>query len=101
AWFCTTRTASRLLRADGRIRFAIPPLHAAWSIRSVEVDSGINVDQRQINAQRRNADRGIRARQHLRSGWKLLLTAAVVGPSLDLILGKDEVGRQAGKLQII
>ena len=67
----------------------------------IEVDSAIDVGQQQIDAQHRNADRGIRACKHLRSGRKLLFTAAAVGPSLDLILGKDEVGSKTGKLQII
>src|SRR3954451_13238357 len=75
---------------------------AAQSIvRSVEIDPAINIDQRKRDVQGGNADRGISARKHLRTGWKLPLTAAVISPRLDLILGKDEVGRESRKLQII
>ena len=62
--------------------------------RSVELDSSVNIGQREIDVERRNVDGGIGVPNHLRPGRKLLVAAASVGPSLDLILGKDEVGRE-------
>jgi len=66
--------------------------------RSVEFDIRVDLGERKIKTERGNRDRFIRSGHYIRS--RKLARAAEEHPSLDLILGENGVGRDAGEAQI-